>query len=119
MTETKHTPEPWSIEGADPEFRIIATEDEMIGSVGNGWKSPSINGANARRIVACVNYCATLSTESLESATAGGKGVARLAALEKVRDAAERTALVLDDDEIYSDLRSALAAVDKLEQDTT
>ncbi len=67
----EHTAEPWINDGTvvsakvDPE-----NSDDYIAPVcymDEDWTT-EIQQANARRIVACVNYCAGLSTEYLENA---------------------------------------------------
>lgn len=74
---SKHTPEPWVRSSDD----FIAAESDQLN---NGEYVLSCFGpdqaANARRIVACVNACAGLPTEHLESAPLGGilNGVAGL-----------------------------------------
>ena len=60
---SKHTPEPWNgkcigiavhyFESIDAEITFTGKSDEAM--------------ANARRIVACVNFCAGVSTENLEN----------------------------------------------------
>lgn len=72
-----HTPEPWKTYiGHDAQFATTpyilhqteaGTPDVAIAQIivsGGGFKSDT---ANARRIVACVNACAGLSTEALEA----------------------------------------------------
>lgn len=54
-----HTTEPWSIDGA----KIYGGNCVLVTTVAYCHQEE----ANARRIVACVNACAHISTESLES----------------------------------------------------
>ena len=56
MTQQQHTPEPWKV--SDKSKRVISYgHDEVV-----------INSeANARRISACINACAGLDTEYLET----------------------------------------------------
>lgn len=58
----KHTSEPWFIDG-----QCAAAESDQVN---NGFYTAICKGpdgeANARRIVACVNFCAGISTENLE-----------------------------------------------------
>lgn len=67
---TEHTKEPWRIlPGKYPNVpQPIFSEDGQIASVG-GYHEPghAQRVANARRIVACVNACAGIPTEALES----------------------------------------------------
>lgn len=64
-----HTKEPWEAK-ADPSYYGIVSEicamEKFIASLG-GVCSPDEVEANARRIVACVNACAGITTEALES----------------------------------------------------
>ena len=57
---SKHTPEPWHI-GAMESGQVAI--DAANGSEITGWLDPD----DARRIVACVNACAGLDTEYLET----------------------------------------------------
>ena len=83
MTQ-KHSPEPWEI---DDEYvqqgdvaicHVLSIDSDIEGD----WVRGPITEANARRIVACVNACAGLPTEQLESSPPGGilNGVAGLIA---------------------------------------
>lgn len=68
---SKHTPEPWAIhEDASGDIFISGSYHTYIAEIGN----PDEDGAaaDARRIVACVNACAGLPTEQLESGPLGG-----------------------------------------------
>ncbi len=68
---SEHTKEPWDwYETSDKEHVVIrsATEQWLV-DIGGDWPEPA--RSNARRIVACVNACAGLSTEALESGTLG------------------------------------------------
>lgn len=57
-----HTPEPWILDAA-----CVAAESDQFN---NGFYTANCRGPdreeNARRIVACVNFCAGISTENLE-----------------------------------------------------
>ncbi len=57
-----HTPEPWILDAA-----CVAAESDQFN---NGYYTAHCRGPdreeNARRIVACVNFCAGISTENLE-----------------------------------------------------
>lgn len=70
MSETKHSPEPWSAAPDDTAGGIICATGQLCGEAwgdsGTGW-SVELEAANLRRIVACVNACAGISTEALES----------------------------------------------------
>lgn len=59
--KTEHTPEPWIY--AMPDFDH---EGIICGRHGGQVIDGEFNEANARRIVACVNTCAGISTENLE-----------------------------------------------------
>jgi hypothetical protein len=60
----KHTKEPWIVAGTALDIR---TEDNQATIASIDWgDDPEVTEANARRIVACVNACRGLSTESLE-----------------------------------------------------
>lgn len=64
-TDQKHTPEPWHIarnEISETIFYCRGLHSETATTYGDK------DGANARRIVACVNACAGISTETLEAA---------------------------------------------------
>lgn len=65
----KHTPEPWHIEenGYDEwTLEIRDANRTMIAAIGFLGTYSEPNTENARRIVACVNACAGISTETLE-----------------------------------------------------
>lgn len=59
----QHSPEPWSIRGQCG----VWAETKLIGATGDDEGAPELQTANARRIVACVNACAGISTEELEA----------------------------------------------------
>lgn len=69
----KHTPEPWEIIGKFSDKIYHAKSDTVIAQSwypGAAGQSPSpidTMVANAHRIVACVNACAGIETETLES----------------------------------------------------
>ncbi len=61
MSEHEHTKEPWK-RANGTYVEDTAIEDS------EGWRlACDVDPKNARRIVACVNACAGLSTEALES----------------------------------------------------
>lgn len=74
MSEQMHTPEPWHVDGwrglvqgsrkhEGTHYAVWAADDDtMICPTGLDAESE----ANARRIVACVNACAGLDTDTLE-----------------------------------------------------
>ena len=63
-----HTPEPWSYELDHGSFLRIYSETNSNIVYGCGCcGSPNCEDADARRIVACINACAGMNTESLES----------------------------------------------------
>ena len=83
---SKHTPEPWILGRActvvsDTPVPGMGGSD-AVEYYGGHLIGESIVDANARRIVACVNACAGLPTEQLESSPPGGiiNGVAGLIA---------------------------------------
>lgn len=67
---SKHTPEPWRV--GRPGTVVSDTPVPGMGGsdaveyYGGHLIGESITEANARRIVACVNFCAGISTENLE-----------------------------------------------------
>ena len=67
MSENKHTPEPWQVFEDDPRA-IVTKENPMLSllSVGEDGLAIMYEEADARRIVACVNACAGISTGHLE-----------------------------------------------------
>lgn len=72
--DSQHTPEPWSVNDwtqPDREISIGAVGTPLIAKVMMRDVSVNEHKANARRIVACVNACAGLSTDELESKPAG------------------------------------------------
>lgn len=90
-TLMQHTPEPWIVSGS---IRIESEHEH--GSVNDGWIIGDMCGsdakANARRIVACVNSCAGIGNEDLESAkianllSAGALAIRQLQAITDKRD---------------------------------
>ncbi len=65
--KTDHTPEPWRIGTPPPNGeQTIGNEKGLMVAVATTGHGVSAE-ANARRIVACVNACAGISTEALES----------------------------------------------------
>ena len=54
-----HTPEPWQVSAGSQDYTGLCNKDKSIGT--------GISQVDARRIVACVNACAGIPTESLES----------------------------------------------------
>jgi hypothetical protein len=74
MADSLHAPEPWKLIlgtlGISDEKYLKAVVDSAGKEVrvkGMTLSSGPEPGANARRIVACVNACATISTQDLES----------------------------------------------------
>ncbi len=61
---SEHTKEPWRLRQGEP-WHIEDTEGSEIVFC-NGDCSDSEDETNARRIVACVNLCAGVSTKDLE-----------------------------------------------------
>lgn len=64
--ETKWTPGPWKVSKTGP-CGIYADETRYICGT-NTEGTQEENRANARRIVACVNYCEGVSTAEIEAA---------------------------------------------------
>jgi hypothetical protein len=72
----KYTPEPWNI--AEEAFDNYGYPESVIRGIDGraaiavtldfGDNNPEMREANARRIVACINYCAGKKTELLEAA---------------------------------------------------
>lgn len=60
-----HTNEPWLIHHNQPTFLRANGGRKHIGNT-DSMGEKETNEANARRIVACVNACAGISTENLE-----------------------------------------------------
>lgn len=88
-----HTPEPWTFNKNDLrgfDFQIRAAEGVQIGETQEllGKKRALANPAeNARRIVACVNACAGIPTETLEETGSFPEAAAReLKTLKQQRD---------------------------------
>lgn len=83
---SKHTPEPWVIWNGGDGIMMYGAREPKRGGVALMCCNELVSGrtaiANARRIVACVNACAGLPTEQLESSPLGGvlNGVAGLIA---------------------------------------
>lgn len=96
--KTMHTPEPWKIGTPPPngEQTIGTAAGLMVAVTTTGHSVDS--AANARRIVACVNYCAGAETSGMEFAVERGETalstMSKLAdrqhAAEQQRDRAER-----------------------------
>lgn len=74
MTNAKHTPEPWGLDGFvifNPAASLRKDARDFLGGQlaevgGLGTKDNAEQIANARRIVAAVNACKGISTEALE-----------------------------------------------------
>ena len=64
MSETKHTPEPWAMREADGLVAIAHSKGFILED-----DDDRQNIIDARRIVACVNFCKGLSTENMENDT--------------------------------------------------
>lgn len=94
-----HTPEPWSV--AEESFDNDGIHESVIRGLDGraaiavtlefGANNPGMREANARRIVACVNACATMPTDDLEEMVSVGGNIRNLAEfadeLRKQRDA--------------------------------
>lgn len=67
MSENKHTPEPWRTD-AECGFPqdIHDSKGNLFLRCGSDFDNEIYGEANARRITACVNACAGISTENLE-----------------------------------------------------
>jgi len=67
-----HTKEPWKrYHWGNDQVTINTMDDDKIAECFEHFK-PNDHAANARRIVACVNACKDLETESLESMVKDG-----------------------------------------------
>lgn len=84
MSENKHTPEPWRQEG----LTILCADGHIIFRMDVSFYLPEERKEAARRIVACVNACAGIPTDQLESGEARyvRNELADIYALEKQRD---------------------------------
>ena len=139
MVEQKHTPEPWAKNGTR-----VESEHEH-GWANDGWIICGLDGPdaeeNARRIVACVNWCAGNSTKGMELAVEIGRpySVERDSAIERelevtkqrdlFKDAAEYNKRRAEDAEMQRDelefslagcsqqLKDACADLDGVEKD--
>lgn len=61
----EHSPEPWSIHPYDPTIFVVPDNPPFeIGECCANGKT-DLDAANTERIVACVNFCATIPTEEL------------------------------------------------------
>jgi len=89
MSENKHTPEPWICRD-NQHYNIGTSEGYAIADMAFEYSSLGQEElkANARRIVACVNACAGIPTDQLESGEARyvRNELADIYALEKRRD---------------------------------
>ncbi len=96
---SEHTKEPWTTSGSGIRM-IIRGDDLMIVAVRHRVNA-DIHEANFRRIVACVNACAGLSTDDLEDSS--------MTILEHMLDQyGERlTALTTQRDDLLATLKSA------------
>lgn len=65
MSGDKHSPEPWRVEQGSMRDIETATGTTVVWGH-DDYSEPTMSEANARRIVACVNACAGMSTEALE-----------------------------------------------------
>lgn len=66
-----HTREPWKVSTLVP-LNICDEKGTLLADTCSGWQSEEgIREENARRIVACVNACAGISTDDLESVGLG------------------------------------------------
>lgn len=60
-----YTPEPWSVYEGEHIHGVLDAEGKHLAEM---WQRKQYNSlANARRIVACINACEDISTETLES----------------------------------------------------
>lgn len=83
--ETKHTVEPWHI----AKYGKVKNEDSGLIWISVNGCSGAEAEANARRIVACVNACAGVQTETLERVPLNLKTIEmaqRIESEEKQRD---------------------------------
>jgi hypothetical protein len=89
MKEQKHTPEPWLIGAYNGRYEIVGEPEsgEMI--VRTIERRKDVGGlevelANARRIVACVNACAGITSEELEWIARSGGMLGPRADIERI-----------------------------------
>jgi hypothetical protein len=82
-SETQHTPEPWKVYDGRGGYIYVgpAVPDDPVVAVCHDYLADS--AANARRIVACVNACAGIPTEELDSSI---HRLSHLSSLYEVRD---------------------------------
>ena len=88
MSENKHTPGPWVIGRPPPngEQTIGDKNGLMVAVATTGY---GVNSeANARRIVACVNACAGITTEQLERSKSLDEFMRSMKVIEQQRDLA-------------------------------
>lgn len=68
---SEHTPTPWKLFTAQDGTKFLGIGDDTGGGITDGgfglWRDDEEALANARRIVACVNACAGIETETLEN----------------------------------------------------
>ena len=86
MSENKHTPGPWMIGRPPPngEQTIGDKNGLMVAVATTGY---GVNSeANARRIVACVNACAGITTEQLERSKSLDEFMRSMKVIEQQRD---------------------------------
>ena len=86
MSENKHTPGPWVIGRPPPngEQTIGDKNGLMVAVATTGY---GVNSeANARRIVACVNACAGITTEQLERSKSLDEFMRSMKVIEQQRD---------------------------------
>lgn len=98
MSENKHTPEPWRANELQADIDGRNGEAVAVCYCNDDNGDDAI--ANARRIVACVNSCAGIPTDWLESGTVG--------CLKNVRD--ERDMYLKQRDELLAALDGLLKA---------
>ncbi|MGE8045191.1 hypothetical protein ACQKO6_13380 [Pseudomonas monteilii] len=111
---TKHTAEPWDLMphgiiygGPVQRYANGSTKSQIAMATGANFMALGEQQANARRIVACVNACAGISTDALEQ----GQVAPDAFRLEESRaDIAEQ-----DRDDLLGDLREAATTLRRYE----
>lgn len=102
--EVVHTPEPWFYQEDSDEYTHIIRSESNPRMIVVHLRQDSTGKveADARRIVACVNYCAGLETGDMINATESGNGAAE-----------SINALIAQRDELLAALNNLVDIIDK------
>ena len=76
--KSKHTPEPWHVDVHDQDADIHSAFGMVACTMGHPDNQDEEGEANARRIVACVNACQSMTTEQLEARLTEGRSLAHM-----------------------------------------